>query len=114
MARDGAVLSKAVYTLTIHEFDGPNQASAGAAVVLVTARVAEVDVGADEALLIAQQDHDLQRGKVEAMVGTRLGRLCGNMLISRDVHVTRTYCGGSCPRCLLSSGPQVRCWVRWC
>lgn len=60
MARDGAVLSQTVYRLTVHEFDGPNQASAGAAVVLVTARVAEVDVGADETLLVAQQDHDLQ------------------------------------------------------
>lgn len=60
MARDGAVLSQAVYRLTVHEFYGPNQASAGAAVVLVTARVAEVDVGADETLLVAQQDHDLQ------------------------------------------------------
>lgn len=114
MARDGAVLSKAVYRLTIHEFDGPDQASAGAAVVLVTARVAEVNVGADEALLVAQQDHDLQRGKVEAMVGMGLGRLRGNMLILKVVRVARTCCGGSCPRCLLSSGPQVRCWVRWC
>lgn len=59
MARDGAVLPQAVYRLTVHEFDSPHQASAGAAVVLVTARVAEVDVGTDEALLVAQQDHDL-------------------------------------------------------
>lgn len=80
MARDGAVLSKTVYRLTVHEFDGPHQASARAAVVLVTPRVAEVDVGADEALLVAQQDHDLQRGKVAGIVGTRLGSLRGNML----------------------------------
>lgn len=60
MARDDAVLTQTVYRLTVHEFDGPNQASAGAAVVLVTAWVAEVDVGADETLLVAQQDHDLQ------------------------------------------------------
>lgn len=62
MARDGAVLPQTVYRLAVYKFDGPNQASAGAAVVLVTARVAEVDVGADEALLVAQQDHDLERG----------------------------------------------------
>lgn len=114
MARDGAVLPKAVYRLTIHEFDGPDQASAGAAVVLVTARVAEVDVGADEALLVAQQDHDLQPSKVEATVGTGLGRLRGDKLILKGIRVARTCCGGSCPQCLLSSGPQVRCWVRWC
>lgn len=82
--------------------------------VLVTARVAEVDVGADEALLVAQQDHDLQRGKVKGIVGTRLRSLPGNMLISKDIRGARTCCGGSCPLCLLSSGPQVRCWVRWC
>lgn len=63
MARDGTVLPKTVYRLAVHEFDGPHQASAGAAVVLVTARVAKVDVGADEALLVAQQDHDLQPGE---------------------------------------------------
>lgn len=83
MARDGAVLSKTVYRLTVHQFDGPHEAGAGAAVVLVTARVAEVDVGADEALLVAQQDHDLQRGQAEASVGTRLGGQRGCMLISK-------------------------------
>lgn len=62
MARDGAVLSQTVDRLAVYKFDGPNQASAGAAVVLVTAWVAEVDVGADETLLVAQQDHDLERG----------------------------------------------------
>lgn len=34
--------------------------------VLVAARVAEVDVGADEALLVAQQDHDLWMGRMES------------------------------------------------
>lgn len=114
MARDGTVLSQTVYRLAVHEFDSPHQASAGAAVVLVTARVAEVNVGADEALLVAQQDHDLQRGKAEETVWTRLASPRGNMLSSKDVRGARTCCGGSCPLCLLSSGPQVRCWVRWC
>lgn len=82
--------------------------------VLVTARVAEVDVGADEALLVAQQDHDLQQSKVEGIVGVRLVSLGGDMLISKDVRGARTCCGGSCPPCLLSFGPQVRCWVHWC
>lgn len=57
----GAVLPQAVHRLAVHELDGSDQAGAGAAVVLVAARVAEVDVGADETLLVAQQDHNLDR-----------------------------------------------------
>lgn len=55
----GAVLSQAVHRLTVHELDSADQSGAGAAVVLVAARVAEVYVGTDETLLVAKQDHNL-------------------------------------------------------
>lgn len=68
VTRGGAVLSQAVHTLTVHQLDGADQTGAGAAVVLVAARVAKVYMGADETLLVAQQDHNLRpetkRGKV--------------------------------------------------
>lgn len=42
--------------------------------VLVAAWVAEVDVGADETLLVAQQDHDLCQGRGEERKGKSLRR----------------------------------------
>lgn len=51
-SRGGTVLSKAVHAFTVHQLDGTDQTGAGAAVVLVAARVAEVNVCANEALLV--------------------------------------------------------------
>lgn len=65
VTRGGAVFSQAVHCLTVYKLDGTDQTGAGAAVVLVAAWVAEVYVGADETLLVAQQDHNLcqERGE---------------------------------------------------
>lgn len=113
----GAVLPQAVHRLTVHELDGTDQAGAGAAVVLVAARVAEVDVCADETLLVAQQDHNLDReGEEEESVCRRKEDIVRTNTppdTSEDVRGARTCCGGSCPRLLLSPGPPVLCWVHW-
>lgn len=65
VTRGGAVLPQAVHRLPVHELDGADQTGAGAAVVLVAAWVAEVYVGTDETLLVAQQDHNLCRERAE-------------------------------------------------
>lgn len=48
-----AALSEGVHTVSIEQFDSPDQAGARAAVVKVAVWVAVVNVSADEALLIA-------------------------------------------------------------
>lgn len=58
---DAVALPEGVHSVSIQQLDGPDQAGAGAAVVQVAVWVAVVNVGADKALLIAQQDHDLER-----------------------------------------------------
>lgn len=57
---DAIALTKGVHSVSIEQFNGPDQPGTGAAVVQVAVWVAVVNVGADEALLIAQQDHDLE------------------------------------------------------
>lgn len=53
-------LPEGVHGVSIEQLDGSDQPGTGAAVVQVAVRVAVVNVGTDEALLIAQQDHDLE------------------------------------------------------
>lgn len=57
---DAAALSEGVHGVSVEQLNGPDEPGTGAAVVQVAVRVAVVNVGADEALLIAQQDHDLE------------------------------------------------------
>ena len=52
-ASGGAVLSQAVHSFSIQQFDGTNKAGTGAAVALVASRVAEVHMGANKTLLVA-------------------------------------------------------------
>lgn len=54
-----AVLSQAIHGLTVHKLDGTDQSSAGATVMLVAAWMAEIYMGTDETLLVAQKDHNL-------------------------------------------------------
>lgn len=54
-----AVLSQAVHSLTVQQFNGADQAGTGAAVALVAAWMAEIDMGTDKTLLVAKKDHDL-------------------------------------------------------
>lgn len=90
--------------------------------VLVAAWVAEVYVGADETLLVAQQDHDLCREKGEREGGESVCRKDDADIVCtrtrphtfKDVHGARTCCGGSCPLPPLSPAPLVLCWVHWC
>lgn len=74
VTRGGAVLPQAVHRLTVHELDSADQTGTGAAVVLVAAWVAEVYVGTDEALLVAQQDHNLCRERGEGGASQCTGR----------------------------------------
>lgn len=53
-ATAGAVLSQAINSLSIKQLDGTNEASTGATVTLVAARVAIVHMGTDKTLLVAQ------------------------------------------------------------
>lgn len=62
-------LPEGVHSVSVEQLDGPDQPGAGAAVVQVTVRVAVVNVGADEALLIAQQDHDLEHTRPRDSTG---------------------------------------------
>ena len=57
---DAAALTEGVHSVSVEQLNGPDQPGAGAAVVQVAVRLAVVDVAADEALLVAKQDHDLQ------------------------------------------------------
>lgn len=83
VTRGGAVLPQAVHRLPVHELDGAHQTGAGAAVVLVAAWVAEVYVGADETLLVAQQDHNLCRERGES-VGAREGTHTASLTTRAD------------------------------
>ena len=57
---DAAALTEGVHSVSVEQLNGPDQPGAGAAVVQVAVRLAVVDMAADEALLVAEQDHDLQ------------------------------------------------------
>lgn len=57
---DMVALPEGVHSVSIQQLDGPDQPGTGAAVVQVAVWVAVVNMGADEALLVAQQDHDLE------------------------------------------------------
>lgn len=57
---DAVALTEGVHSVSVEQLNGPDQPGTGAAVVQVAVRVTVVDVGADEALLVAQQDHDLE------------------------------------------------------
>ena len=57
---DAVALTEGVHSVSVEQLNGPDQPGTGAAVVQVAVRMTVVDVGADEALLVAQQDHDLE------------------------------------------------------
>lgn len=88
--------------------------------MLVTARVAEVHVGADEALLVAQQDHNLCResrgrgGEGESVIRRKGDATCTHAHVEGPVRGARTCCGGSCPLLPQSPDPPALCWVHWC
>ncbi|KAF3857418.1 hypothetical protein F7725_009277 [Dissostichus mawsoni] len=107
----GAVLSQAVHRLAVHQLDGAHQTGAGAAVVLVAAGVAEVYVGADEALLVAQQDHNLcrQNGGVGELVGgVGLQRVAAAVERIVAVLVVKDTCEADLPLVALASEVRVQ------
>lgn len=108
-SRGGAVLSQTVHTFAVHQLDGTDQTSAGAPMVLVATGVAEVNVRANEALLVDQKDHDLWKRGRSAKRKQHLLLSDGQM----DPHGARTCCGGNCPLFLLSSDPLVQYWAHW-
>lgn len=59
-AAGGAALFQAVHCLTVKKFDSANEPSTGTAVALIASRVTEIHMSADETLLVAQQNHDLE------------------------------------------------------
>ena len=76
---NAVALTEGVHSVSVEQLNGPDQPGTGAAVVQVAVGVAVVDVGADEALLVAQQDHDLEHRRHwgSARVQTNREPRCG-------------------------------------